>query len=191
MANGTRTDDSICAVREGLDELLDEENDPGSDTEEGDEADEDSNGEYSPYRLVSQHSVNAHISADEDFYRNEYPEDEDASSGDERFGADARRAYRYGDELDPDRDGFDEEDEDEEEAPQNGNAPPSMRARQLDRMMRNLGLNKADLEVRQSGFGGYPSMTGRNDARDDADDGDDDEEDEEEQIQRWKLIHDD
>ena len=31
--------------REGLDELLDEENDPGSDSEEGDEADEDSNGE--------------------------------------------------------------------------------------------------------------------------------------------------
>jgi hypothetical protein len=28
-----------------LDELLDEENDPGSDSEEGDEADEDSNGE--------------------------------------------------------------------------------------------------------------------------------------------------
>jgi hypothetical protein len=29
----------------GLDELLDDEEDPGSDTEEGDEADEDSNGE--------------------------------------------------------------------------------------------------------------------------------------------------
>jgi len=29
----------------GLDELLDDDEDPGSDTEEGDEADEDSNGE--------------------------------------------------------------------------------------------------------------------------------------------------
>ncbi|KAJ9116045.1 hypothetical protein QFC20_000715 [Naganishia adeliensis] len=154
---------------EGLDELLDEDNDPGSDTEEGDEADEDSN--------------------DEDFYRNEYPEDEDASSGDERFGADARRAYRYGDELDADRDGFDEEEE-EEENTHDGNAPPSIRARQLDRMMRNLGLNKADLEVRQSSFGAYPSMTGgvRYDADNDADD---DDEDEEEQIQKWKVLHDD
>lgn len=33
----------------GLDELLDAEDDPGSDTEEGDEADEDSNGELGPF----------------------------------------------------------------------------------------------------------------------------------------------
>lgn len=39
--------DNPAPIREGLDKLLDEENDPGSDTEEGDEADEDSNGEYS------------------------------------------------------------------------------------------------------------------------------------------------
>lgn len=57
-------------------------------------------------------------------------------------------------------------------------------------MMRNLGLNKADLEVRQSSFGAYPSMTGgvRYDADNDADD---DDEDEEEQIQKWKVLHDD
>lgn len=56
--------------------------------------------------------------------------------------------------------------------------------------MRNLGLNKADLEVRQSSFGAYPSMTGgvRYDADNDADD---DDEDEEEQIQKWKVLHDD
>jgi hypothetical protein len=168
---------------------LDEENDPGSDTEEGDEADEDSNGEC---RMIHvSWMLQTRGSADEDFYRNEYPEDEDASSGDERFGADARRAYRYGDELDADRDGFDEDDEEEDETDQTANAPPSIRARQLDRMMRNLGLNKADLEVRQSGFGAYPSMTGgaRYDAGDDADD--DDEEDEEEQIQKWKMLQDD
>jgi hypothetical protein len=35
-------------------------------------------------------------------------------TGDERFGTDARRTYRYGDELDPDRDGFDEDDVEEE-----------------------------------------------------------------------------
>lgn len=57
-------------------------------------------------------------------------------------------------------------------------------------MMRNLGLNKADLEVRQSSFGAYPSMTGgvRHDADNDADD--DEDEDEEEQIQKWKLLND-
>lgn len=131
--------------------------------------------------------------SDEDFYRNEYPEDEDASSGDERFGTDARRTYRYGDELDPDRDGFDDDDEDEEDPVASATAPPSMRARQLDKMMRNLGLDKTDLEMRQSGFGAYPSMSGRanRDSDDEAGDDDDSDIDEEEEIRRWKLLHDD
>ena len=134
--------------------------------------------------------------SDEDFYRNEYPEDEDASSGDERFGTDARRTYRYGDELDPDRDGFDEDDveeEDDDGLVASATAPPSMRARQLDKMMRNLGLNKADLEVRQPGFGAYPSMSGRasRDSDDEAGEDDDSDMDEEEEIRRWKLLQDD
>lgn len=173
-----------------MDELLDEENDPGSDSEEGDEADEDSNGELENF-TCSTHSVNTRHPLDEDFYRNEYPEDEDASSGDERFGNDARRTYRYGDELDADRDGFDDEEEDDETPVSTADAPPSMRARQLDRMMRNLGLNKADLEVRQSGFGAYPSMSGRGRDSDDEAGDDDSDVDEEEEIRRWKLLHDD
>jgi hypothetical protein len=58
-------------------------------------------------------------------------------------------------------------------------------------MMRNLGLNKADLEVRQSSLGAYPSMSGGDHYAADNDADDDDEEDEEAQIQRWKLLHDD
>ncbi|KAJ9099757.1 hypothetical protein QFC21_003755 [Naganishia friedmannii] len=169
---------SAIGALQGLDELLDEENDPGSDTEEGDEADEDSN--------------------DEDFYRNEYPEDEDASSGDERFPDDAHRNYRYGDELDPDRDGFDDGDADSEDDTPTANAndaPPSIRARQLDRMMRNLGLNRDDLSQRPI-TGGYPSSGGGlRDVRDglgSGDDADEDEDfDEEEDIRQWKLLHDD
>lgn len=138
------------------------------------------------------------MSTDEDFYRNEYPEDEDASSGDERFPDDARRNYRYGDELDPDRDGFDDGDEDSEDDTPVANsrdAPPSIRARQLDRMMRNLGLNRGDLSQRPM-TGGYPSSGGGiHDARDglaSGDDADEDEDyDEEEDIRQWKLLHDD
>lgn len=59
--------------------------------------------------------------------------------------------------------------------------------------MRNLGLNKADLEVRQSGSGAYPSMSGRGgrDTDDEAGDDDDSDVDDEEEIRRWKLLHDD
>lgn len=100
----------------GLDDFLDEENDPGSDTEEGDEADEDSNGEccffgrfivfFLPlYLLIAPFTC---CSTDEDFYRNDYPEDEDAASGDERWATDqrAKNGFIYGDEMDDDRDGF-------------------------------------------------------------------------------------
>lgn len=77
----------------GLDQFLDEENDPGSDSEEGDEADEDSNSES--------------------YYAADYPEDEDEASGDERWAHDrrARNGFVYGDELDDDRDGFDTDEE--------------------------------------------------------------------------------
>jgi hypothetical protein len=69
-----------------------------------------------------------------------------------------------------------------------------MRARQLDRMMRNLGLNRDDLSQRPI-TGGYPSAggglrDGRNGlgSGDDADE--DDDFDEEEDIRQWKLLHD-
>jgi hypothetical protein len=61
---------------------------------------------------------------EEDFYRNDYPEDEDASDGggdgdgDERdreayIQRPVRRGFAYGDEIDDDRDGFATSDEDE------------------------------------------------------------------------------